>query len=151
MLMHNSYLCEEYDKEGRLLPHDPKERVKVRQWVHASEATFMIHGLAIMYTQWYMPKDAPPQILEPMEQDMSVSVKKDMAWLEKELSSSSGAFLCGQNLTAADIMMQFSAELILMKQFGTKGMEYPNVKKWLEACKDTASYKRAVEKTGHKS
>jgi glutathione S-transferase len=59
-----------YDKEGRLLPHDPKERVKVRQWVHAAEGTFALHTLAILYAQWHVPKDAPEGLLEATQKSM---------------------------------------------------------------------------------
>jgi glutathione S-transferase len=80
---------------------------------------------------------------------MSVNVQNDMSWLETELSLSQGQFLCGENVTAADIMMQFSAEFIIARELGTMGKEWPNINKWMEACKNTAGYKRAVEKTGH--
>ena len=80
---------------------------------------------------------------------MAVNVQNDMSWLETELSLSSGQFLCGNHVTAADVMMQFSAEFILVREFGTLGKEWPNINKWLEACKKTDSYQRAVKKTGH--
>lgn len=54
------------------------------------------------------------------------------------------------SVTAADIMMQFSADFILARELGTKGKEYPAIRKWLEACKGTEGYQKAVEKTGHK-
>lgn len=146
----NDYLCETYDKEGRLLPHDPAQRVKVRQWVHASEATFALHALAILYARWGIPKDAPEGTVEATEEAMSANVQNDLSWLETELSLAQGRFLCGEHVTAADIMMQFSAEFILIRELGTKGKEYPNINKWLDACKETDSYKRAVKKTGHK-
>lgn len=80
---------------------------------------------------------------------MSANVQNDMSWLETELSLSTGPFLCGDHVTAADIMMQFSAEFIIKRDLGIQGKEYPNTNKWLEACKETDGYKRAVEKTGH--
>jgi glutathione S-transferase len=113
-----SYLCETYDKHGKLLPLDPAQRVKVRQWVHASEATFALHALAILYARWHI-QGAPEG-------------------------------LCGDHITAADIMMQFSADFILARELGTQGKEWPNINKWLEACKKTDTYQRAVKKTGHK-
>lgn len=148
MLRLYSYLCETYDKEGKLLPTDPAQRVKVRQWVHASEATFALYALAILYTRWNV-KDVPEDALQAAEERMAVNVQNDMSWLETELSLSSGQFLCGNHVTAADVMMQFSAEFILVREFGTLGKEWPNINKWLEACKKTDSYQRAVKKTGH--
>jgi glutathione S-transferase len=46
-------------------------------------------------------------------------------------------------------MVQFSAEFIIAKDLGTQGREYPNVKMWLDACRETDSYQRAMKKTGH--
>lgn len=146
----SSYLCETYDKEGRLLPHDPAQRVKVRQWVHAAEATFALHALAILYARWNIPADAPKGTVEATEQGMAANVQNDLSWLETELSLAQGDFLCGEHVTAADVMMQFSAEFILARELGTQGREYPNINKWLDACRNTDTYKRAVEKTGHK-
>jgi glutathione S-transferase len=133
-----------------MLPHDAKERIKVRQWVHAAEATFALHALAILYARWNIPKDAPEGTVEAAEKGMSTNVQNDLSWLETELSLSSGQFLCGDHVTAADVMMQFSAEFIIARELGTQGKEYSNINKWLEACKNTEGYKRAVEKTGHK-
>jgi glutathione S-transferase len=81
---------------------------------------------------------------------MSVNVQNDLSWLETELSLSQGAFLCGDHVTAADIMMQFSAEFILERELGTGGREYPGIRRWMESCRGTEGYKRAVEKTGYK-
>jgi glutathione S-transferase len=41
------YLCESYDAESRLIPREPRERAKVREWVAASEGTFMLHALSV--------------------------------------------------------------------------------------------------------
>lgn len=144
------HLCETYDKTGKLLPGDPKDRIKVRQWVHAAEATFALHALAILYARWNMPDDAPRGTMEAMENGMAVNVQKDLSWLETELSLSPGRFLCGDHVTAADTMMQFSVDFILARELGTQGKEYVNINRWLELCRSTETYKRAVEKTGHK-
>jgi glutathione S-transferase len=133
-----------------LLPHDPKERVKVRQWVHASEATFALHAIAILYARWHIPKDAPEGTVEAAEKGMLANVQNDLSWLETELSRSPGQFLLGDRITAADVMMQFSAEFIIAMKLGTQGKEYPSINKWMEACRSTESYKCAVKKTGHK-
>lgn len=92
----------------------------------------------------------PAGAVEAMEKSMSANVQNDLSWLETELSLSTGKFLCGDHVTAADIMMQFSAEFIFAGELGTQGREFPNIKKWLEACGEEEAYKRAVKKTGHK-
>jgi glutathione S-transferase len=81
---------------------------------------------------------------------MSANVQNDLSWLETELSRSPGQFLLGDHITAADVMMQFSVEFIFAMKLGTQGKEYPSINKWMEACRSTESYKRAVKKTGHK-
>ncbi|SMR52869.1 unnamed protein product [Zymoseptoria tritici ST99CH_1E4] len=141
------YLCDKYDKQNRLLPAvgDPK-RYKVLQWVHASEATFMLHGLAVLYAKWNQ-KDGD---VEKTVAGLSVNICKDLDYLESELGKSSGKFIVGDSLTAADIMMQFSVDFVLVRELGTKGKSWPTVEKWLEQCKSTPSYQEAVKKTGYK-
>lgn len=144
------YLCETYDEENRLIPKDVKERIKVLQWIHASEATFMLHGLAITYARWTIPKEAQESgVLEQAEKGLSVNVQKDLDWLETELSLSPGKFLCGDKVTAEDMMMQFSIDFILTTKLGTQGKTWPNIAKWLKTCAETDSYKLVVKKTGY--
>jgi glutathione S-transferase len=110
----------------------------------------MVHALAILYARWHIPKGAPSGILYATEKGMSVLVQKDLSWLESELSLSSGKFLCGDHVTAADVMMQYSADVILSLELGTQKAEWLEIKKWLQACEETDGYKRAVDKTAYK-
>jgi glutathione S-transferase len=142
------YLCETYDKEGKLLPADPAQRVKALRWLHAAEATFALHAIGILYVRWNGEKY--PEAIATIEEGMSKNVQKDLAWLEQELSSSGGQFLLGSQITIADIMMQFSIAFIFARELGTKGKKFPAIEKWMSACENTESYKKAVKKTGHK-
>jgi glutathione S-transferase len=143
------YLRETYDKSSRLIPRtDIKQRIKVLQWVHAAEATFMVHALAITYARWNIPSSAP-EVLAQAEKGLAVNVQKDLDWLETELSFSTGKFLCGEEVTAADMMMHFSIEFILVTKLGTHGREWPRIQRWLKDCRERRSYRRAVEKTGY--
>ena len=145
------YLCEKYDKDHRLIPTESARRIKVLQWIHASEATFMLHSLAITYTRWNIPEHGKQNgDLEAMEKGLSVNVQNDLDWLETELSLSHSKFLCGDNVTAADTMMHFSADFIMRTKLGTQGRTWPNIEKWLKACEETETYQRAVKKTGHR-
>jgi glutathione S-transferase len=141
------YLSDKYDKENRLLPAigDPK-RYKVLQWVHASEATYLLHGLAILYAKWNQ-KDGD---VEKTVAGLSANMIKDLDYLERELGNGNGKFIIGDSLTAADIMMQFSVDFVLVRELGTKGKSWPNIDKWLKNCSSTPSYQAAVEKTGYK-
>jgi glutathione S-transferase len=143
------YLCEHYDKANDVIPKDPQEKIKVLQWIHAAEATFMLHALAITYSRWNIPKSADPSILQEVEKGLSVNVQNDLDWLEKELSQSTGKFLCGHAVTAADTMMHFSLDFILKTKLGTQGKSWPGIEKWLKACEETQTYQQAVKKTGY--
>ncbi|KAF2642939.1 thioredoxin-like protein [Massarina eburnea CBS 473.64] len=147
------YLCDTYDESHNLLPSKGEGRVKVLQWIHAAEATFMLHALAITYVRWNMPKSGNPTILSETESGLSINVQKDLEWLETELVQSSGGFLCGKDVTAADTMMQFSLEFIFKTELGTQGKgvdAWPNIRAWLGKCEGLDSYRKAVEKTGYK-
>jgi glutathione S-transferase len=142
------YLCEKYDTSSKLLPKDSATRVQCLRWVHAAEATYALHALAILYTRWFGADN--PAAAEKTEEGMSVNVCKDMDFLEKELGKSKGKFLVGDSVTVADCMMLFSAQFILARQLGTKGKKWEKIEKWIADCEATESYKRAIEKTGHK-
>ncbi|KAF2811774.1 glutathione S-transferase C-terminal-like protein [Mytilinidion resinicola] len=147
------YLCEKYDKQARLIPHPAYEvdRIKVQQWIHASEATFILHALAISSARSTIPEPGKSNgALKEMEKKMSGNVQNDVDWLEAELGQSNGKFLLGKEVTAADIMMHISIVFILKRELGTQGRTWPKVEQWLKDCEATDSYKRAVQKTGHK-
>ncbi|KAJ4293281.1 hypothetical protein N0V90_008563 [Kalmusia sp. IMI 367209] len=144
------YLCEIYDEQHKLIPEDLRRRVKVLQWIHAAEGTFMLHALAITYARWNMPQSAKDNgVLQVTEKGLSVNVQKDLDWLETELSLSEGKFLCGEHVTAADTMMQFSIDFILVTKLGTQAKEWPNIQRWLETCKETVTFQKAVAKSGY--
>ena len=110
----------------------------------------MIHALAITYARWMAPESVKESgALAEMEKGMSVNVQKDLDWLETELSLGQTKFLCGNEVTAADTMMQFSVDYIVRMKIGTQGRNWPHVEKWLKACEETHTYQAAVKKTGH--
>lgn len=48
------YLCDTYDKQHRLLPPvGDKKRYEVLYWMHAAEAMWALHGIAILYVRWH--------------------------------------------------------------------------------------------------
>lgn len=120
------------------------------QWIHAAEATFLLHALPILYARWFSPQQVKDSgALETIEQSMSRNVVKDFDWLEGELQKGQGKFLVGDHVTAADCMMSFSAQFVLDKELGTKGKQWPMVEEWIKNCEATESWKKAVQKTGH--
>ncbi|KAF2626033.1 hypothetical protein BU25DRAFT_441136 [Macroventuria anomochaeta] len=112
-------------KDGDLV--GAQEKIKVLQWVHAAEATFV----------------------EAAEKGMSVNVQNDMSWLESELSLSPGEFLIGDYPTDADIMVHFSAKFTIARDLGTNGKQWPNIDQWLKACEDTEGQLEPQSRTQH--
>ncbi|KAJ9494905.1 hypothetical protein H2202_009610 [Exophiala xenobiotica] len=143
---HVKYLCETYDTSSRLLPREPAARAKAREWMAAAEGTFMLHGLAILYARWRLPKAASEHLPE-MEKGLSPNIHNDLNWLEGEVQGRQ--FLVSNDVTAADIMMGFSIEFIFARKLGTEGGDWPNVRKWLEGLQQREAYRKAVEKTGY--
>lgn len=112
--------------------------------MHAAEG-YLVHSLAILYVRWHQTSGD----VAKTEQGLSADVIKDMDYLEAELGRSNGRFLRGDEVTAADIMMQFSAGNTLVRELGTTGRRWPRVEKWYANCEARPAYKRAVEKTGY--
>ncbi|KAK0926762.1 hypothetical protein LTR57_003804 [Friedmanniomyces endolithicus] len=140
------YLCDKYDTEHRLLPPlgDPK-RYQVLQWVHAAEATYMLHSLAILYGRWNQKGGD----VAATEAGLALNVQKDLDYLASERGKSKGMFLVGDGPTAADVMMEFSVDFILTRELGTKGREWERVDQYRKDCQSTATWKKAQKKTGH--
>lgn len=113
--------------------------------MHASEGTYLLHSLAILYARWHQ-RDGD---VAKTEEGLSVDVVKDMDYLEAELGKSDGKFLRGDELTVADIMMHFAAGCTLVRELGTKDRWWPRIEKWYEDCEARPAYKRAVERTGY--
>lgn len=105
-----------------------------------------LHGISILYVRWHQ-KDGD---VKKTEEGLSKNVVNDMNYLEAELSKSKGKFLCGETVTAADCMQQFSAAFIMARELGIKASSYPKTQQYLQDCEATETYKKAVQKTGHK-
>jgi glutathione S-transferase len=122
-------------------------RYKVLQWIHASEATYALHGITVLYIQWFQKGgDVAASVA-----GAAANIGKDLDFLEKTLGESEGKFILGDKVTAADVMMHFSAAFVLERGLhpGGKGEGWPGVRRWIGACEGTESYRAAVERTGH--
>ena len=155
------YIIENYDRGQRLLPDLATQgwkRSQVQMMIHAAEATVMLHALAVLYFRWQMPSSFKEsaegkKMMDEVEEKMSVNVVNDLNWLEGELGSSTGMYLVGNEVTAADIMMHFSVEFTVERELGVKketfGEKFPKLEEWLQRCRRTDGYRRAVERTGY--
>ncbi|KAK9771487.1 putative Glutathione S-transferase [Seiridium cardinale] len=151
------YIIEKYDTGGKLQSSNPQVRAKTREWVHAAEGVFALHGIAIMYARWFLPEESKSALPE-MEEKLSTNVRNDLDWIEGHLREQNTKFLSGNTVSAADIMMQFSIEFIYARRLGLNAREageeggdghWPETKKWLKRCMNEPAFKRAVEKTGY--
>ncbi len=73
--------------------------------------------------------------------------KTHFAFLESQLSTApdGGEFLCGKNLTGADILMSFPLEAA-RGRVGLTQEKHPNLCKWVDRIQEREAYKKAVEK-----
>ncbi|KAI0146715.1 glutathione S-transferase [Pestalotiopsis sp. NC0098] len=151
------YVLDKYDTKAQLQSRDPQVRAKTREWVHAAEGVFALHGIAVLYARWTIPEDAKAALPE-MEEKLAVNVRKDLDWVEGHLKQQGTKFLMGDEVSVADIMMQFSIEFIYVRHLGLTAEEagekggdgrWPETKRWLDRCMSTPAFKRAVEKSGY--
>jgi glutathione S-transferase len=130
---------------------DEEKRNRVRMFIHAAEGTFMVHFLAITYARWFSPESVHQSAdLKILEEGLAINLCEDLDWLDSELYGR--RFLAGEMVTAADMMCLFSVQFIFERGLcgGRKMGEWKNIEGWIKACEGTESWKRAVEKTGHK-
>lgn len=133
-----------------MVPENPHTRTQVQQWVHAAEGTLMMHGLPVLYVRWFAPESAKESgAVDEMVEKLSANVQKNLDWVERTLDASTGGFLVGNSVTAADIMVKFSIDFILARELGTQGKKWPKIEAWIKRCEALESYKKAVEKSGH--
>lgn len=77
---------------------------EVRKWIHAAEATFCMHALPILYLRWFGSEEMKKNgELDRMEQRMSVSVRKDLAWLDRVLKEGHSKYLVDDRLSGGDM------------------------------------------------
>lgn len=145
-LTRDRYLEEKYDKQHKFLAQDIDTKYATLRWVHASEASFLLFGLPVVYTSWFGGdhEEAKAEITKGLEKNI-VAV---LTMLEDELQKSKGKFLMGEKLTVADMTMHFSAQFMLAMGIDG-GKKWPRIEEWLKDCEATEGYKRAVEKTGY--
>lgn len=156
------YILENYDTihklDGKLSSATKQTRQKVLEFIHAAEATIMLHCLAILYLRASasaISSSPSPSTLDEMSSILAINVRMDMDYLEGELKSrkeESGdeeVYLAGE-FSAADTMMLFGV-LFIFKRDLTAGKalgEWKELEKWVGRCTQRDGWRRAVEKTG---
>ncbi|KAI0408724.1 hypothetical protein F4802DRAFT_604898 [Xylaria palmicola] len=81
------------------------------------------------------------------------NLKSQLAFLEKQLETSEGDFLCGKDLTSADVLLSFGLMSVKdkVKEFGSwpdGGPEavYPKLYSYMNRLESEPGYKRSLEK-----
>ena len=100
-------------------------------------------------------KDAPvPFFIKPITRGIASKVESSFlngqfathyAFLEEQLSTSGGDYLCGSNLTGADILMSFPLEAAKERAGLTKD-KYPKCVAYVDRLLERDAYKRAMER-----
>jgi glutathione S-transferase len=104
----------------------------------------MTHALAIIYAQWFAEEEK--EAIKIITEKASVNVQKDLDEIENALSGE-GPFICGNQITAADLALAFSCEYVLTKQVGTKGhsTNWPKIHQWLRTLEQRPAYQKALK------
>ena len=154
------YLLEREDHNGRLMPkleilNRHEDRSQIREFIHAAEGSIMVHALPYIYARRISREAA--EMLKP---GLQAIVAKDLDWVEHHFirkveearRSEDLGWLIGWEVTAADTMMGFSVQFVLVNELAGKDEDvkgkWPKVRRWLKMIEGREAYHRAVKKTG---
>ncbi|KAF9892656.1 hypothetical protein FE257_001058 [Aspergillus nanangensis] len=79
------------------------------------------------------------------QQYVKPSLSDHLSFLNNQVVTSDGGFLCGENLTGADIMMAFPLE-VLKARGNLEPQTYPELTTYLERLQQRDAYRRAAQK-----
>ena len=131
------YLLDKYG-QGQFQPApDTPEALRHLQWMHFAEGSAMTPILLQLYTSRLGDAAAP---LAPR---ISEQLASQFGYLESELRPS-GHFV-GDDLTGADMMLSFPAEIAVMQG---QGATYPKLAKFVAAIHARPAWQAAREKGG---
>lgn len=126
------------------MPTEPAQRIKVREYIHAAEGTFMVHCLPTVYN-----RRTDATMAEKLAAGLEKNVVKDLDWLEAELKAGNGRYLVGDHVTAADTMVAFSVQFIFAMRLAPRNSRWAAIEGWLTNVEGENAYQCAVAKTGH--
>ncbi len=131
------YVCD-YHGGGNLMPQrGTDDHVRHLQWMHFAEGSAMTPILLRIYTARLGDAAGP---LEPR---IAQQLDAHFSYMENEVSEN-GHFV-GDNLSAADIMLSFPAEIAIMQGMAPR---YPKLANFVNKCHDRPAWRRAREKGG---
>ena len=144
------YLLTQYGR-GALMPElGTPERLDYTYWMYAAEGTFMTPLLLKLITDSIGPK--APLFVRPVAQGIARALRKMLVTPNLQAHSqfwedalSHAPWFCGDDFTAADIMMSFPVEAAA----GRAGAaDKPHIRAWLKAIHQRPAYRRALDRGG---
>ncbi|KAI9726461.1 MAG: hypothetical protein M1828_001283 [Chrysothrix sp. TS-e1954] len=140
-------------KEGRV-GGEADEWMRWRYLMHYTEGSLM--GLLVLGLVVAQIRDAPvPFFIRPITRSiasrlndgfLSKNYINHFDFLESQLSTSSGEFICGSDLTGADILLVFPLEAAREAQIGMTKEKYPKLNAYLDKLLARPAYGRAVQR-----
>ncbi len=138
---------------GRLQPaRGTPDWRRYRYWMHAAEGSYM-PPLVLTLMLGRMETAPMPFFARPIAKKLTGAVREGylnhtvaglFGYLDAELAKS--AFLAGEDLTGADIMMSFPAEAMLQR--GPDALKTKRIRAYVEKLHARPAYKRALERGG---
>ena len=131
------YLCERHGG-GHLVPErGSDDHISHLEWLHFAEGSAMTPILLRIYTARLGEAAAP---IEPR---IAQQLDAHFAYMESRVGAN-GHFI-GNDLSAADIMLSFPAEIAIMQGMAPR---YPKLAAFVNSCHDRPAWRRAREKGG---
>ena len=131
------YLCEYHGGDRLVPPRGTDDHVRHLQWMHFAEGSAMTPILLRIYTARLGEAAAP------LEARITEQLDSHFSYMESEVSDA-GHFI-GNDLSAADVMLSFPAEIAIMQGMAPR---YPKLAAFVNACHDRPAWRRAREKGG---
>lgn len=131
------YVCEHLGGDRLVPARGTDDHISHLEWLHFSEGSAMTPILLRLYTSRLGDAAAPlnPRINEQLDSHFS--------YMEQRIGDN-GCFI-GDQLSAADIMLSFPAEIAVMQGMGDR---YPKLAAFIAAAHARPAWKRAREKGG---
>ncbi|SNS31980.1 glutathione S-transferase family protein [Sphingopyxis indica] len=131
------YLCERHGG-GHLVPaRGTDDHVSHLEWLHFAEGSAMTPILLRLYTARL------GAAAEPLEARIAQQLDSHFSYMESKLGPS-GHFI-GDDLSAADIMLSFPAEIAVMQGMAPR---YPKLAEFVNMCHARPAWQRARAKGG---